>query len=290
MSSKSWQGGGSNRPACPTLYPTPPSSSKSWISALKEPRGSSKPRRPPSPAMASSNVPVVVYLDDDDVTTHPSSRNRKRSHGSASTATASASSRDSPDAFSSSPPLHKRLLLAASASAPIDLDDTPPPPTRRPPSAPEPPVHVLDDDTDPSVITDDYVPETPHSVLARLGSSQTPELDASGSGSPDIVVAETPGFTSPRSGRPPAPRRFSSAEPAQKSSGNKVSQILCFEPGHSLTAHLCKNYSFFRFLAGASCPISLDSDDEPNDAIYRELIGSPSTYQADQNEGMQNLI
>jgi crossover junction endonuclease EME1 len=174
----------------------------------------SKPRRPPSPAMASSNVPVVVYLDDDDVVATPlSSRNRKRSHGSAS-------SRDSPDAFSSSPPLHKRLLLAASASAPIDLDDTPPPPRRRPPSAPEPPVHVLDDDTDPSVITDGYVPETPHSVLARPGSSQTPELDASRSVSPDIVVAETPGFTSPRSGRPPARHGFSSAGPAQKSSGN----------------------------------------------------------------------
>ncbi|KAK3141326.1 hypothetical protein QOZ80_4BG0332380 [Eleusine coracana subsp. coracana] len=215
--------------------------------------------------MASSRVPIVVDLgdgdDDDDekvvpttvAVTPPSSRNRKRSLGAA----AATSSRDSPDAFSSSPPLNKRLQHAVSAHSPIVLDDTPPPPRRVPSSAPKQPVHVVDDDMDPSLVPDDDVAETPDSVLARLRFSETPELDGSGSIDLDVVVAETPGFTSPRLSRPPAARGSSSAGPAQKSSG-------------------------------PSPPISLDSDDDDDDdAIYRELTGSPS-YKTDLHDGTPN--
>ncbi|TVU16360.1 hypothetical protein EJB05_39919 [Eragrostis curvula] len=209
--------------------------------------------------MASANVTVVNLDDDDDVVpvTPPSSRSSKRSRNSGSS-----------DPFSSSPRLHKRLQIAAAA---IDLE-TPPPPRPRPSSAPKPPVHVVvddDDDTDPSLIPNDDVADTPDSVLARVGFSETPELGGPRSivpetpgtvvpETPGTVVPETPGFTSSRSGPPPAAHRSSSAGPAHKSSGD-------------------------------SSVISLDSDDDDDDhesdeALYKELAESLSDTE-DQNDG-----
>ncbi|TKW06939.1 hypothetical protein SEVIR_7G274000v4 [Setaria viridis] len=187
--------------------------------------------------MASSRIPIVDILDDDDddlaaaaFASPPSSR--KRSHGSA----ASTSSADFLDAFSPSPPLQKRLMLAA--GDPIVLDDTPSPPKRRSSSsAPKLPVLVVDDDDDPSA-PDDVVRERPYPVLDCAGFSETPETAALSSSSLGTVVAETPGFTSPRSVGPTAALGLSSATPAQKFS--RVASL-----------------------------ISLDSDDEDDDTIYK---------------------
>ncbi|CAL5014531.1 unnamed protein product [Urochloa decumbens] len=195
--------------------------------------------------MASPQIPIVDILDDDDddlpaaaFASPPSSR--KRSHGSA----ASTSPEDFLKAFSpSSPPLQERLLLAA--GIPIALDDTPSPPKRRrsssSSSAPKLPVLVVDDDDDPSA-PDDVVKETPDPVLARVGLSETPETAVRTFASPGTVVAETPGFTSPRSVGPSAARGLSSAAPAQK-------------------------------LSGVPSLISLDSDDElDDDTMHRGLL------------------
>lgn len=168
--------------------------------------------------MASSRAPVVVLDDDDDdekvvptavAVTPPSSRNRKRSLGATSV-----SSQDFLDAFSTSPPLSKRLQLAAEAPPPIELDDTPPPPRRVPSSAPKQTFLVVDDDTDPSL-----VPETPE---VGGGSQSIGSY---------IVVAETPGFTSPRLRRPPATHGSSSAGTAQKLSGeiSRIPPSFCFQ-------------------------------------------------------------
>ncbi|WVZ87430.1 hypothetical protein U9M48_034066 [Paspalum notatum var. saurae] len=190
---------------------------------------------------ASSHVPVIDLDDDDDDLTvaafSSSPSSRKRSYGAG--AGASTSPADFLDAFSPShspppsPPLHKKLLLATGAS--ISLDDTPSPPKRRPSSAPKLPVLVVDDDDlDPS----------PASVLAHTAFSETPDAAVPSAVGLDNVVAETPGFTSPRSVRRPAARGLSSATPAQNTSG---------------------------------VPISLDSDDESNDMIHKDpLINLPS--------------
>ncbi|KAG2575206.1 crossover junction endonuclease EME1-like isoform X2 [Panicum virgatum] len=189
--------------------------------------------------MASSQIPVVDIPDDEDddgglfsagaFSSPPSSR--KRSHGSAASTT---SPGDFLDAFSPSPPRQKRPLLAA--RDPIVLDDSPSPPKRRTSSssAPDLPVLVVDDDDDGLSAPDGIVTETPDSVLDRIAFSETPETAVPGSGSPGTVVAETPGFTSPRSVRPLAARGLSSAATAQK-------------------------------LSGVLSPISLDSDDESDD-------------------------
>ncbi|KAJ1273156.1 hypothetical protein BS78_06G258700 [Paspalum vaginatum] len=188
---------------------------------------------------SSSRVPVVDLDDDDDdlavaaFSSPPSSR--KRSYGAA--AAAFTSPADFLDAFSPSPPpsppLHKKLLLAT--GAPILLDDSPSPPKRLPSSAPKLPVLVVDDDDmDPS----------PASVLAHAAFSETPETAVPSAGGIGIDVAETPGFTSPRSVRPPAARGLSSTAPAQKAYG---------------------------------VPISLDSDDESDDMIHKDpLINLPN--------------
>ncbi|PUZ49201.1 hypothetical protein GQ55_7G307400 [Panicum hallii var. hallii] len=194
--------------------------------------------------MASSQIPVVDIPDDDDddlasagaFSSPPSSR--KRSHGSAASTTSPA---DFLDAFSPSPPRQKRLQLAA--GDPIVLDDTPSPPKRRTSysSGAELPVLVVDDDDDPSA-PDGIVTETPDSVLDRIAFSETPETAVPASASLGTVVAETPGFTSPRSVGPPAARGLSSAAPAHK-------------------------------LSGVSSLISLDSDDESDDdTMHREPL------------------
>jgi crossover junction endonuclease EME1 len=175
--------------------------------------------------MASSQIPVVDILDDDDddlaaFASPPSSR--KRSHGSA----ASTSPEDFRKAFSPSPPLKKQLTRAA--GDPIVLDDTPSPPKRRPSSsAPKLPVLVVDDDDDP-LAPDDVVRETPDSVLHCAGFSETPEMAVSSSSSLGTFVAETPGFTSPRSVGPNAALGLSSATPAHNFSGIVSSPVAAF--------------------------------------------------------------
>ena len=149
----------------------------------------------------------------------PSSR--KRSHGSA----ASTSQSGFLEAFSPSPPVQKRQLLAA--GDPILLDDTPSPPKRWPSSAPELPVLVVDDDDDPSA-PGGVVTVTPDSVLDRAAFSQTPEAAVPSSASLGTVVAETPGFSSPRSAGPPAARGLSSAAPAQNLYGKLSSPVAAF--------------------------------------------------------------
>ncbi|KAG2549083.1 hypothetical protein PVAP13_9KG294900 [Panicum virgatum] len=178
--------------------------------------------------MASLQIPFVDILDDDDeddplafpaaFASPPSSR--KRSHGSA----ASTSQSGFLEAFSPSPPVQKRLLLAV--GDPILLDDTPSPPKRWPSSAPELPVLVVDDDDDDPSAPGGVVTVTPDSVLDRAAFSQTPEAAVPSSASLGTVVAETPGFSSPRSAGPPAARGLSSAAPAQNLYG------LVREPKH----------------------------------------------------------
>ncbi|EEC78132.1 hypothetical protein OsI_17681 [Oryza sativa Indica Group] len=199
--------------------------------------------------MASHAAVVEIIDDDDDVaaaSTPPALH--KRSHAVAAAAP------DSPDAFSPSPPDPKRRQLAAST---IVLDDTPTPPKRRPP-----PVAA---DRSASVVADtprSFVPcslrnraiagDTPDSVLPSPSfhldapDSATPGSDVPCSVGLDDIVPETPGFNSPRLARPPAVPGLTSPMTARK-------------------------------FSGVSCPISLDSDDELDDTVYREsLTRTPS--------------
>ncbi|KAF8660222.1 hypothetical protein HU200_057788 [Digitaria exilis] len=213
--------------------------------------------------MASSQIPFVNILDDDDLpspavfASPPSSSSRKRSHGSAG----STSQSDFLDAFSPSPPLQKRLLLAL--GDPVVLDDTPSPPKRRPSSAPEPPVLVLDDDDyDPSasggVASGGVVTVTPDSVLHRAAFSQTPEMAMPSSASLGTVVPETPG-------------------------GTVVPETPGFPSLRSVGPVPAKN------LSGKPSLISLESDDEDDDTIYKNYLKSSvgcGTTQSEKNPEM----
>lgn len=188
----------------------------------------------------ASSVPVVDILDDDDDDNTclgiASPASCKRSLGFSGT-----SSRDFLDAFSPSPPLRKRPPLAA--VAPINLDDTPSPPKRRrssvsinlddtpsPPkprlsSVPKQPVGV-DDDVALSP-TGDVVADRPDSIFYWAAFSESPETVVPTSDGLGSLAAETPGFASPDSVRPPAApdMSMSSAPPAQKGSG-KLSSLV----------------------------------------------------------------
>ncbi|KAF0890737.1 hypothetical protein E2562_004232, partial [Oryza meyeriana var. granulata] len=192
----------------------------------------------------ASHAPVVEIIDedDDDGATPPALR--KRSH-------ALAAAPDFLDAFSPSPPDPKRRQLAST----IVLDDTPTPPKRRPPVAADRSASAVAD-TPRSVVQCSLgyravAGDTPNSVLpssSHFGAadSATPGSDVPCSIGPDIVVPETPGFTAPRWAGPSAVPGLLSPATARK-------------------------------FSGVSCPISLDSDEELDDTVYRKpLTKSPS--------------
>nr|CAB3488473.1 unnamed protein product [Digitaria exilis] len=167
------------------------------------------------------------------------------------------------DAFSPSPPLQKRLLLAL--GDPVVLDDTPSPPKRRPSSAPEPPVLVLDDDDYAPSASGGVVTVTPDSVLHRAAFFQSPEMAMPSSASLGTVVPETPGGTvvpeTPGGTVVPETPGF----PSQRSVGPV--------PAKNLSASL----------------ISLESDDEDDDTIYKNYSKSSvgcGTTQSEKNPEM----
>uniref|UniRef100_A0A0E0KVZ4 ERCC4 domain-containing protein n=1 Tax=Oryza punctata TaxID=4537 RepID=A0A0E0KVZ4_ORYPU len=200
----------------------------------------------------ASHAAIVEIMDDDDddvaaASTPPALR--KRSHELAAT-----TATDFLDAFSPSPPDPKRRQLAAPT---IVLDDTPTPPKRRPPVAADRSASVVADTPRsflPCSLRNRAVAgDTPDSVLPSLSfhldapDSATPGSDVPRSvGLGDVVVPETPGFTAPRLAGPAAVPGLTSPPTTRK-------------------------------FSGVSCPISLDSDDELDDTVYREsLTRSPS--------------